>query len=34
MLWKERVGMEGRLQFVHDAPSDRFDMSALCAPYA
>jgi putative transposase len=33
MPWKESVAMEERLRFVHDALSDRFDMSELCARY-
>lgn len=33
MPWKESVRMEERLQFVRDALSDRFTMSALCARY-
>ena len=31
MPWKESVAMDERLQFVRDALSDRFTMSALCA---
>lgn len=33
MPWNESVTMDERLQFVRDALSDRFDMSALCARY-
>ena len=33
MPWKESVAMEERLRFVHDALSDRFAMSELCARY-
>ena len=30
MLWKESVGMEQRLRFVHDARSQRFEVTELC----
>lgn len=33
MPWMETVPMEERLRFVHDAFSDRFTMSELCARY-
>ena len=33
MPWKESVPMDERLRFVHDALSDRFAMSELCARY-
>jgi len=33
MPWKESVRMEARLRFVHDALSDRYTMSELCARY-
>ena len=33
MPWKESVRMEERLRFVHDALSDRYTMSELCARY-
>ena len=33
MPWLETVPMEERLRFVHDAFSDRFTMSELCARY-
>lgn len=33
MPWMERGPMDERLQFVRDALSDRFTMSALCARY-
>src|SRR5262245_1957198 len=33
MPWKESVAMEERLRFVHDALSNRFAMSELCARY-
>lgn len=33
MPWKESVTMDERLRFVHDALSDRFTMSELCARY-
>ena len=33
MPWLETVPMQERLQFVHDAMSDRFTMSEPCARY-
>ena len=33
MPWKETDPMDERLQFIHDALSDRFTMSELCARY-
>ena len=33
MPWLETVPMDQRLQFIHDALSDRFTMAALCARY-
>ena len=34
MPWLETVAMDQRLQFVQDALSDRFTMTALCARYS
>ena len=33
MPWKESVTIDERLRFVHDALSDRFTMSEICARY-
>jgi len=33
MPWKESDTMDQRLQFVHDALSERFNFTVLCARY-